>query len=500
MRRRSWQGLFSLLVGALSRVLGFVRDLVLAYQFGASGVADSVIVAQSLPTMLSSVGNVLATTAVLPVVHTEAQKGIGAERDIWWSITLPVAAGTGLLATLAFAVARPLMSLLAPGFQQAQLNLVIGLFRITVWAALLMSVSAMLSCWMQLRGRFILPAAISVPVNVCMITAILLSPWVGLWLVGVGLVVGAAAQLVMLSRTDELLPFHWLGFGPALRVLQLALPAALGVASSQAGLFVERGLASALPPGSITILTLCYRFVLVGYLTLTASLGAMAFARANRSRTGRARSAALVEGLRGLGFLALPVTALVFVGAGPLLRPILHHGAFSGPAVAVAGSVLAALAPCFALFSIGDLYARACFVTGEPWRAAVGGVAGPVANIVASLALIHPLGIEGLAIGTTIGALVSTGCNAGQAVGSGALGRDEARALLREYGLWTACGVGAVLLAELARPAFGVIGGLCVDLAAMSVGLYLIERSQATAGWSSLKGLLAGASEGMESE
>ncbi|HJN38758.1 MAG TPA: lipid II flippase MurJ, partial [Chloroflexota bacterium] len=142
----------------LSRLLGFVREPVIAALFGATGTADAFEVATRLPTMIFDVAIGGAVSAVLVPVFTTVNDDDRSASDLFHSIAITVTALAAALVIPIVIFADPLISLVAAGFSPATHGVAVTMTRITMPAVLLLSISAVAAGRLYAAERFAFPA------------------------------------------------------------------------------------------------------------------------------------------------------------------------------------------------------------------------------------------------------------------------------------------------------------------------------------------------------
>ncbi len=333
----------------LSRILGFVRDFVVARTFGAGLATDAFFVAFKLPNLLRRMfAEGAFSQAFVPILgEYKNQRG---ERET----LLLIDHVTSILALVLFAVtaigvaAAPLLVWMsAPGFaaDAGKFELTIQLTRITFPYILFMSLVALAGGILNTMSRFALPAFTPVLLNVVFIVMALFAapyfdpPVLALaWAVFLGGVVQLAVQIPALRRV-AMLPRPSLNWQAAWqdpgvrRILALMGPAVLGVSVSQISLLINTIFASFLKTGSVSWLYYADRLMEFPSGMLGAALGTIllpSLSRYHASANHREYSNLLDWGLRLTLLLAAPAALALAVLAVPLIATLFHHGAFTG--------------------------------------------------------------------------------------------------------------------------------------------------------------------------
>ena len=406
----------------LSRILGYVRDMVVALAFGAGPVTDAFFVAFRIPNILRRLlAEGALATAVIPVFSDYTVNRTRAELTRMFSVVLGVALVVlSAVAVLGIVAAPWIVRAIAPGFSAdaAQWQLATLLTRVMFPYLLFVGLAALVMGALQAHGRFFAAALGPAVLNVGMILGVLvlharLQP--PILALALGVLAGGVGQLVVqlpsLRRAGlPLVPALDLRHPVLRRMARLLLPAVFGLAAVQVSVFVNTLLASFLPSGSISYLYYADRVMefplgVFGIALASASLPAMA--RLGAAGDTRGVADTLNFALRMSFYIAAPATVGLVMLRTPITRVLFERGQF-GPAETAATAVaLAWYAIGLTGFSAARISAQAFYALGEPGTAVRWGAVSVAAGIVAALALMGPLGHAGLAAASSLGAFVN---------------------------------------------------------------------------------------------
>jgi putative peptidoglycan lipid II flippase len=341
----------------LSRILGFVRDFVIARAFGAGVMTDAFFVAFRLPNLLRRLFAEGAFSQAFVPILAEYRNRRG-EQD---TKRLVDRVATVLLLALIVvsvlgAVAAPLLIYAtAPGFSAdiGKFDLTVEMTRITFPYILFMSLVALAAGVLNTWSRFALPAFTPVLLNLAMIAMALLAapyfdpPVLALaWAVFIGGMLQLALQLFGLQRIGMLPRFDFApGDEGVRRILRQMGPAVLGVSVAQLSLIINTIFASFLPAGSVSWLYFADRMMEFPAGLLGAALGTIllpSLAKFHADEKPEEFSALLDWGLRLTLMLTLPAALALAILAVPLLSTLFQHGAFTAADVMQTRSALVA--------------------------------------------------------------------------------------------------------------------------------------------------------------
>jgi len=409
----------------LSRVLGLVRDVVLANVIGANGNADAFFVAFKIPNFLRRLfAEGAFSQAFVPVLADTREKGGLAAVSELVDRVAGVLGGTLLLLTLITIVASPLVAtVFAPGFLRdpAKLALTGDLIKITFPYLLLISLTGFAGAILNSYQRFAVPALTPVLLNLSLIAA-------ALWLtpnfeepafaLALGVLIAGFAQLLFqvpaLAGIDLLPRPRWApGHEGVKRVLVLMVPALFGVSVSQINLLLDTVLASLLPTGSVSWLYYSDRLteLPLGVFAIAIATVILPTLSGQRARADDpAFSDTLSWAIRSVLLIAIPATVALALLAEPLLVTLFQYGAFGAPDRIMAAVSLQAYAMGLGAFMLVKVLAPGFYAREDMKTPVRIGIIAMGTNMLLNLAFVLPLmwwfniGHAGLALATSASA------------------------------------------------------------------------------------------------
>ncbi|MEF8715905.1 MAG: murein biosynthesis integral membrane protein MurJ [Accumulibacter sp.] len=328
----------------LSRILGFIRDFVIARAFGAGALTDAFFVAFKLPNLLRRLfAEGAFSQAFVPVLgQYRNQRSAEETRQLVDRVASLLFLVVLAVTLLGMAAAPLLVYLSAPGFTDdpEKFALTVQLTRITFPYILFMSLVALAGGILNTWSRFAVPAFTPVLLNVSFILmALFAAPYfdppvmaIG-WAVFLGGALQLAFQIPSLRRIGMLPRFsiHLHDEGVR-RIFQLMAPAVLGVSVAQVSLLLNTVFASFLSTGSVSWLYYADRLMEFPAGMLGAALGTIllpSLAKCHAAEQHEEYSRLLDWGLRLTFLLAAPAALALGILAVPLITTLFHHGAFT---------------------------------------------------------------------------------------------------------------------------------------------------------------------------
>ncbi len=328
----------------LSRILGFVRDFVIARIFGAGMLTDAFFVAFKLPNLLRRLfAEGAFSQAFVPILgEYKSKHGELETRQLVDHVATLLFLILLVVTLLGMAAAPLLVYISAPGFaaDANKFALTVELTRITFPYILFMSLVALSGGVLNTWSRFAVPAFTPVLLNLAFIgMALFATPYFDqpvmalAWAVFLGGALQLAFQLPSLKRIGMLPRFsiNWQDAGVR-RILKLMAPAVLGVSVAQVSLLINTIFASFLSTGSVSWLYYADRLMEFPSGMLGAALGTILLPSLAKYHAGRQfddYSKLLDWGLRLTLLLAAPAALALAIIAVPLIATLFYHGAFT---------------------------------------------------------------------------------------------------------------------------------------------------------------------------
>lgn len=503
-RNLARQGSVIAALTGLSRVSGFLRDILLSYLFGASALADAFFVAFKIPNFFRRLfAEGAFSQAFVPILARYRERPFQELRGFVSRMFGNLALVLVLVTVIGWIYAAGLVTVFAPGFldEPARFTLTVDLVRIVLPYLTCISLVALASSILNAHDRFALPAFAPVVLNLCMICAALLAigtsgngtvPGIGaagresVAILAWGVLIAGLVQLVLL-----LPPLKRLGLltrprlslrDPGVRDVGRLLPPALFAASvAQINTLVDTILASLLITGSISWLYYADRMLELPIGLVAVTLGTVLLP--NLSRLAAAddpeRFRATVDwGVRVALLLALPAAVALYVLALPIIATMFRHGAATAVDAQMAALALKVLATGLFGWVLIKVLAPAYFAhkdTATPFRY---GVAAVALNIGGNLALYQTFGHVGLALATAASGWLNAGLLLRGLVRNGRYSPStEARQTLVKVVLASAAMAGVLLFGTAGTETLWLAGSI---LGRVALLLVLVAAGAAT--------------------
>ncbi|MBU1032595.1 MAG: murein biosynthesis integral membrane protein MurJ [Patescibacteria group bacterium] len=401
-----------------SRVVGVMRDRVLASTFGAGDTLDAYYAAFRLPDLLYTLIILGALSAGFIPVFAEYLE-TRSKKEAWdlAERALSVVGATMLIICAGLIVFAPaLVPMTVPGFDQEKLHVTIQLARIMALSPFFLGLSAVMGGVLQATRRFLAFALAPVFYNLGIIFgALVLSPVMGIEGLAWGVVLGAFLHLITQASVALRLGLRRIP-APSLRnqgirkILWLMAPRTAGLAVTQINMIVLLALASALPVGSIAVFNLANNLQSFPIGIFGISFAVAAFpnlARAAGAKRDEEFRNTLSSSARKIAFLIIPSTVVFFLLRAQIVRLVLGAGIFDWTDTIRTANVMGIFTASMLFQALIPLFARAFYALQDTWTPLIAGLVAEVLNLTLAITLRTHYGINGLAIAFSVAACVN---------------------------------------------------------------------------------------------
>ncbi|MFH1177550.1 MAG: murein biosynthesis integral membrane protein MurJ [Acidobacteriota bacterium] len=488
------------LVTVASRVTGYLRDKTVAVLLGAGNVADAFYAGLAIPNMFRAFLAEGALHAAFIPALAELKETGGEERQRAFvrAMTATLLLALPLIVLLGVLLAPFLVEVFAHGLKRdpATVELAVRFTRQMFPYLGLISLAALAQGVLNASGRFLLPAATPIALNLCAVAGALVAVLLGgawSWL-AIGVLAGGGAQLAMQLRACSraglpLLPGGGGLRNPAVRrVLALMLPGIPALGVYQLTLLLSYRFASQVGAGAVTARFNAARLseLVYGVLFVQLTTAVLPLLSAERARDPEEARRTLGFALRLMSLVALPAAVFLLVLAGPIVGTAFGGGAYTREHVAMTAGALAMYAWGLPFLGLTKLLAA----TSYAWKDTRQPVLAAAANLAVFFALgqtwTTAYGVAGVAAAASAGQMVNASVLLLLAGLARRLPRARevlpglARHALAAAGLGAALAISATHLPAMAATSarsLALLGALAAGAAGLYLGLLLLLRA-----------------------
>ena len=404
-----------MLATIIAKVLGFGRELVLASSYGASMYSDAYLTAMNIPLVLFTIIGTTLGTVLIPM-YFEVNSDLGEKKALNFTNNVfnMVIAICIALAILGFVFTEPLVKVFAMGFEGETLKVAIDFTRITIIGIVFTGLSYVMTAYLQIKNNFTVPGLISVPKNIIIIASIILSvkynPYIMIWGTLIGISTEFLFQLPFAIKSGyKYQPYINIKDKYIKKMSWLIGPVLIGVAVNQINTMVDRTLASTLVEGSISALNYANKlngFVMAMFITSVAAVIYPMLSKLSSEDNKEKFTSSVVQSINSVILLVIPISVGAIVLAMPIVKLLFQRGEFDARATSMTAIALIMYSIGMVAFGLRDILGKVFYALQDTKTPMINGAMAMVMNIVLNIILVKYLKLAGLALATSISAIV----------------------------------------------------------------------------------------------
>jgi putative peptidoglycan lipid II flippase len=407
---------------AASRVAGLGREVVQAVYFGTTAAASAFTLASQVPNLFSNLFSQAALSAAFVPVFTELMQENRKREAFRLASTLfwVILAGLGAL-TLFWIGVADLVTPLFTGSRGISSGLTAGLSRVLFPVVLLLSLTGLLVGILQAYDEFTIPALAPAVWNLVILVGLVGLHFVfhgqdTIYAYAVAWLIATVVQLGMvgaaMGRIDFRLAFSFEWRDPRVRqVLLLFVPVTMSIGIVNLDIFINAGFGSLVSHQAPAGINDAFRIYMLPQGIFSVAVATVLFPTLTRMavrRDPQGMRRTLGNGMRQINLLLVPSAALLIVLATPITRLLYQHGTFNRTSTHLVSLALFWFGFSLPFAGLNLLLTRTFFALQRPWIPTKLAAMNMVVDVIVSVALYKPLGIQGLVIGTVSANLVMT--------------------------------------------------------------------------------------------
>lgn len=404
-----------MLLMILSGLFGFVRDIVLSYYYGATNISDAYLISLTIPTTIGSLVMMGIATGYIPlftsIVNKKGEKeGLNFTNNL---VNLIIVISTiTVLLTVFFA--KEVVWIFASGFTGETLQMAVLFTRVSIVGLYFSSLTAVLTAYMQIKERYLLPAVCGILAHLLIVFFMLLSFRVNLIFLPLGSVIAFIIQSYILFRAARKYNYYYnfklnLKDESIRKIIILSLPLVVGVAFNQVNIVIDRTLASNITEGGISALTYSSRIHMFIESIVITSIGTVMFpiiSNLSATKDMEKLKKVIRESIIMILLFIVPASIGILLFSKPIIELLYQRGAYTDEAVYLTSSAL--FYYTFGMVGIGlrDIFAKVFYSLQDTKTPMINGTLAVIVNIFLNIVLSKYMGIGGLALATSISAIL----------------------------------------------------------------------------------------------
>lgn len=411
----------------LSRILGLVREQVMAAYFGASGITDAFLVAFRIPNLLRDLfAEGAFSSAFVPTFVEANQESQEESRELLWSLFWLLSITTGTICILIAIFAPELIEVFAPSFTKdpEKFHITVVLTRIMAPFLTFVSLAALFMGALNSLKVFFLPSLAPAFFNVVSVIAMLTMSgyldkhgYPAVYSLGIGAMLGGMVQALV-----QFPVLYKYGFKPvwpkkiwstrAIKIVKLIGPGLIGFAAAQINLLINTILATGTVVGATSWLNYSFRLFQLPVGILSVSIGNSNLVHFSEAwKKGDEEGAKkLLNSSYYLSFLTvLPSLAILYCFSEEIVNLIFERGKFDRYSTLMTAEALRMYALGLPFYSLNKIWVPTFYAIGRQKIPVIASLMSIGFNVTFCLFLTPIYGFKVLALGTTLSMLVNSG-------------------------------------------------------------------------------------------
>ncbi|MGO1580951.1 MAG: murein biosynthesis integral membrane protein MurJ [Peptoniphilaceae bacterium] len=404
-----------MIVTIISKVFGLAREKALAHFFGTSMIADVFLIAFQIPMTFTNVISGATANGYIPIYNEIEEKKSKNEADKFTAnLSNIIFVITFLISIVGLIFAKPLVGLMAIGFEAEKFELAVFMTRVSMLSLCATSVFSIFKAYLQIKRKFIVSVCHAIIMNIIIIIAMAISYKLGSFYLAWGILIGFVFQYIIFipyirkSGYRHIFKFD-LKDEELRKLFKIILPVLISTSVIELNFIISKSLSSGLFTGAISSLNYAYKLqsfvtgiVITSIITAVypqmSKLGAMGDLEGLKKETS--------DSIITMALLVIPASIGLYIFSEPIVRLLFVGGEFSKNDAFITASVLSFYS--FGIIGIGfrEIISRAFYAILDAKTPVINSVIMVGLNIILSFLLVGPMGIKGLALATSISFII----------------------------------------------------------------------------------------------
>lgn len=405
-----------IIVTLVSKIFGFLKDIVLSYFYGASPISDAYIISMTIPLFIIAFIGTGISTCYIPL-YNEIQSRKGLESSNYYTsnvVNIMMIIFTIILIIIMLFTKQVVLAF-ASGFEGQTLELAILFTRIGLISIYFSGLTFVFNGYLQIKDNFLIPGIATIPLNIVIIISIYLSKVIDVKVLAIGTVVSMASQFFFLLPSISKTGYKHRYFvnlkDEDIKLMgYMLLPVIIGSSVNQINVLVDRTLASQLAVGGISALTYAKKLNYFVQGIFAMSVATVMFPRISKLASDNKMTdfkKAISEGLTAINVFLVPVTVGAMLFSGPIIVLLFGRGAFDERAISMTSSALFFYSIGMLGIGLREVLSRGFYSLKDTKTPTINASISLIVNIILNFILSKHLGIGGLALATSIAATLT---------------------------------------------------------------------------------------------
>ena len=401
----------------ISKVVGFLRDLVIGYVYGIGVISDSYLMALNIITVAFISLLCVAIQSTYMPIYTDIEGKEGKQKALKFTSNIIniIFIISLIVVVLGWFFTEPLVKLFATGFEGEKLKLTMELTRIVLFSVGLVCITYILKAYLEIHDYFLVTGLMPLPYNTSIIIAVLLSKAFGVDFLAYGTVFAFFVQMAFLIpfcyKKGFRYKFNINLFDKNVKQMALAIfPVLIGASAYQINSLVDKNLSSFLVTGSLSALNYAYKlniFVIGVFVASITTVMYPIFSKLGAQKNLKQLKITLCKSVNGVILITMPISVGAFILSKPIVKLLFERGAFDETATLITAQILSCYAIGMVASGMRDILIRVFYSLQDTKIPMKNSILCVICNILFNLILIQTMKVSGLALGSSLAAIVA---------------------------------------------------------------------------------------------
>lgn len=409
--------LILMIITIVSKLLGFGREMALSYFYGASIISDAYLISLTIPNVIFSFIGVGIYTGFIPI-YTDARENQSKQAaDFFTSnlINILFLVST-IIIILGQIFTEEIVLLFASGFDKATLSIAVNFTRVTFWGIYFTGTMYILRGYLEINKKFILSAVAAIPMNILIIITIIYSADVNINILSYGYIIALISQFILLIPTFTKLGYRHKSIikfkdENIRKIGYMIISLVLGVSVNQINVLIDRNIASNIVVGGISVLNYANRindFVQGVFITTVLLMVFPMMSEAASKKDKHELINTTIKTVNSTTLLVIPSMIGIMFLSTPIVSVLFGRGEFNIEAIRMTSSALFFYSIGIVGVGLREVFSKVFYALQDTKTPVINAGIGMVLNIVLNVILSKYIGLDGLALATSISALVTS--------------------------------------------------------------------------------------------
>lgn len=406
-----------MLLTIVSKILGFAREIVLAYYYGASNISDAYLISLTIPGVIFSFVSVALVTGFIPLYTSILnEQGIVDGNKFTSNIINILFIVSTLIIIFVFLFDDIILRIFAPGFDSETVEIATTFTKIFIVGIYISGLLSIFAGFLQVHKNFFIPALGGIPFNLITMLSIYVSKIFHLYFIVIGVLIAKLVQLFMLVPyvIKNKFIYSWkinLYDKNVKKMLLIGLPLVIGVSLNQINIIVDRTIASTISVGGISAISYANHLNQFVQGVFVASLIAVMYPTVSKMIVDNDLALvkkSLAESINLIHLFVLPATIIIMIFSVEVVTLLFARGEFGSDAVSMTSDALFFYAIGMIAVGLREFLSMIFYSMKDTKTPMINAAIGISLNIVLNIILSHYFGLKGLALATSIAAMFTT--------------------------------------------------------------------------------------------